>query len=137
MIYDQTIRSEISQEWAAVVKLCAGSHRQALIPGAEFINETPPVSFYNLPFLLAYAVLDQALTELIDQGTIQCGKKKPMLGDKIAASVNVLAWQNYALIEAGRIARNELAHDARLLGRNDCFTYIDAIEAELKAWSIL
>jgi len=137
MIYDQHVRSDILQEWTAVRKLCAGSHRQCMIPGGAFINETPPESFYNLPFLLAYAILDQVLTELIDQESIQCKQKKPLLGDKMAASLNVLPWQNYTLIEDGKTARNELAHEARLLTKNDCFAYIDAIETELKAWDVL
>ena len=140
MIHDQSVLFEIGQEWAAVKKLCAQSHRQAQIPGGSFIIETPPESFYNLPFLLAYGILDQVLTELIDQGTIQLnGKKKKrlLLGDKISASVGVVPWQDYSLIGSGKTARNELAHEATLLNRNDCFQFIKAIETELKAWGVL
>jgi hypothetical protein len=137
MVRDPKARSHIAQEWAAVRKLCASSHRQSQIPGGPFMNETPPESFYNLPFLLAYAVLDQMLAELIDQGTIQCQKKRPLLGDKMAASSNAIPWQDYALVDSGKTARNELTHDARLLGKADCFRFIDAIENELKAWRVL
>ena len=117
-------------------KLCDGSHRQAMV-GLMYINETPPESFYNLPLILAYGVLDQVLTELIDQGTIQCVGKKRFLGDKMMISRNSLPWQNYSIVDAGKTARNELAHDAKLLGKNDCFAFIDAIEVELKAWGVL
>lgn len=137
MIHDHQTRSAIAQDWAATRKLCAGSHRQAQIPGGSFINETPPESFYNLPFFLAYAILDQVLGELIGQGTVQCARKRPLLGDKMAASINVLPWQNYKLVETGKNARNELAHEAKLLGKSNCFVYIDAIETELKAWGVL
>jgi hypothetical protein len=137
MIRDPETQSEIAQQWAALRKLCAGSHRQSQIAGGPFINETPPDSFYNLPFLLAFAVLDEALGELIVQGTIQCRKRRPLLGDKMAASVNVLSWRDYALVDTGKAARNELAHEARLLAKVDCFRFIDAIENELRAWSIL
>lgn len=65
MIRDPQARSEIAQEWTAVRKLCASSHRQWRSSGGSFIIETPPESLYNLPFLLAYAVLDQVLGELI------------------------------------------------------------------------
>lgn len=137
MVLDPKARFEFAQEWAAVRTLCAGSHRQYQIGGGPFINETPPESFYNLPFLLAFAVLDQVLSELIDQGTIQCQKRRPLLGDKMAASANAIPWQDYALVDRGKTARNELAHDATLLGKADCFRYIDAIENEFKAWSVL
>jgi len=108
-----------------------------MVPGGGFINETPPESFCNLPFLLAYAILDQALAELIDQGTIQCHKKRPLLGEKMAASVNALPWKNYALVDSRKTARNDLAHEAKLLDKIDCFRFIDAIETELKAWNVL
>jgi hypothetical protein len=136
MIHDPQTRSEIAQEWGAVRKLCTGSHRQYQVSGV-FINETPPDSFYNLPFLLAYAVLDQVLAELIDQGTISCQKRRPLLGDKMAASQNAIPWQDYALVDRGRVARNELAHEAKLLTRTDCFAFIEAIENELSAWGVI
>jgi hypothetical protein len=137
MIADRNVKSEIAQEWAALRRLCAASHRQYQSEGGPFINETPPESFYNLPFLLAYAVLDQVLGELIDQGTFQCQKRRPLLGDKMTASLNALPWQDYASVDSGKTARNELAHDAKLLDRAGCFRFIDAIEVELKAWSVL
>ena len=105
MIRDPQARSEIAREWAAIRKLCTGSHRQSQLDGGLFINETPPENFYNLPFLLAYAVLDQVLAELIDQGTIHWQKRRPLLGDKMAASANALPWQNYALVDIGKTAR--------------------------------
>lgn len=139
MIRNQQVRSKFAQEWAAVRKLCAGSHRQSVVGGAGgviFINETPPESFYNLPLLLAYGVLDEVLNELIVQGTIQCASKRPLLGKKMAASKNKLTWLNYAQVKAGKTARNDLAHHAKLLGKVDCFAFIDAIEVELKAWGV-
>lgn len=140
MIHDQNGLTEIGQEWAAVKKLCSGSHRQLLVPGGSYINETPPESFYNLPFLLAYGVLDQVLSELIDQDTIQASgtkNKRLQLGEKMRASKGALLWQDYDLINAGKTARNELAHEAKLLNRDDCFKYISAVEIELKAWGII
>jgi hypothetical protein len=101
------------------------------------INETPPESFYNLPLLLAYAVLDQVLEELIDQGTIPWKGGRRLLGAKIAASRNVLLWKDYLLIDKGKAARNDLAHEARLLNRTECFRFIDAVESELRAWNVV
>jgi hypothetical protein len=127
-------RAEVARDWAAVTTLCAGSHRQSQTEGGLFINESPPESFYNLPFVLAYAILDQVLANLIDQGAISCHTKRPMLGEKMEASKSVIPWQNYALVDAGKTARNELAHKAKLLGKAACFEYIGAIEKELRAW---
>ena len=137
MIRDAQARRDIEQQWAVVRKFCSGSHRQWQMPGGPFINETPPESFYNLPFLLAYAVLDQVLTELIDQGTIQCSKKRPLLGDRMLASAKSLPWNDYALVNKGRNARNLLAHEGALLSRTDCLNFIEGIEGELKSWTIL
>jgi hypothetical protein len=137
MIRNDQARSAIAQEWATVRKFCAGSHRQYQIPGGGFINETPPESFFNLPFLLAYGVLDHVLEELVGQGTFQCSKGPLSLGNRMFSSVNAVPWQDFALVDAGKIARNDLAHDAKLLGKMECFRFIDAIEMELKAWRVL
>lgn len=136
MIQDPAARADIVQEWGAVKKLCS-SDRAYMIPGAGFINTSPPESFYNLPFLLAYATLDQVLSQMIEEGAIQCEKKRPMLGDKMAASITAIPWHRYEFVEAGRIARNALAHEAILLSKPDCLTYIDAVEKELTAWGVL
>ena len=137
MIIDSQVRSVVAQDWAVVRKLCADSHRQYQAGAGVFINETPPETFYNLPLLLAYGILDQVLAELIDQGTIQCAKGRALLGDKMTASKGSLPWRNYVQVETGKAARNALAHEAKLLRKNDCLAYIDAIEVELKAWQVL
>jgi len=82
-------------------------------------------------------VLDQVLGELMDQRTFQCAKRKPLLGDKMVASRNHVPWQNYTLVETGKNARNDLAHEAKLVGKSDCFAFIDAIETELKSWGVI
>ena len=102
------------------------------------INETPPEQLYNLPFVLAYAALDEVLGELVKQGTVPRQKKaRPLLGAKMEASRSVLPWRNYVLVESGKAARNDLAHNAKLLDKAACFKFIDAIEAELKYWGVL
>ena len=135
MIRDQQTKSEIAQDWRVVRKLCESSHRQWMIPGAGMINETRPEDSYNLPLILAYAVLDRVLRELRDQGAFTCKTWK--LGEKMAASQNALPWQDYCLVDNGRDARNNLAHQAKLLSKADCLRFIDAIESELKAWGIV
>jgi len=101
-----------------------------------YINETPPDNYYNLPLVLAFAVLDEALGEHIQQGTFKCGDRRPpLLGAKMSASRNAIPWQDYSLVELGKTARNKLTHEAQFIPKADCFKFIDAIERELKAWA--
>lgn len=125
-------RSVAKRDWEVVRKLCAGSP-QYFLPSGAIINESTQEDFYNVPFLLAYGVLEQALTKLIEHKP----EKNKTLFCRMETSKNHLTWQNYAVVDAGRIARNDLAHKAKLLGQAECFAYIDAIEAELKAWGVL
>jgi len=138
MIEDETIRADLNIQWIVVRKLCAASHRQYMVAGAggaTFVNETPPDDYYNLPLVLAFAVLDQALDAHIQQGTFKCSGERPPLGAKMSASRNALPWQDYQLVEHGKCARNALAHEAKIIPKTDCFNFIDGIERELKAWA--
>ena len=137
MINDKKTRDAILENWAGVRKLRAHESFCPLIPGSGIINAGSfmPDTFWNLPFLLAYSVLDEVLTVLRDQGEFQC--KSWMLGAKIAASQAHLPWQDYDLVDEGRDARNGLAHQAVIVPKKKCFAYIDAIEAELLAWAVL
>jgi len=86
---------------------------------------------------LAYAVLDQVLDELIAQGSVAKPKGQPLLGAKMAASRGSITWQDYACVECGKDKRNDIAHEGKLLDRENCLRFVQAIEAELKAWRIL
>jgi len=135
MINNPAVRSDFGQQWAAVRSLCRSSHRQGMV-GGVFINETPPEEMYNLPFVLAYAILDQVFDELIDQGTFPKPAGTTTLAAKMNASRTHLPWVDYSSVDAGRIARNEVAHEAKLRSRSDCLRFVDNIERELKAWSV-
>jgi hypothetical protein len=137
MITDPSVLASIRQQWTVVTRFCSGSHRQSQIPGGPFINETPPESFFNLPLLLAYAVLDQVLDELVAQGSVPKPTGRPLLGAKMAASRGAIAWQDYVCVECGKDKRNDIAHEGRLLDRETCLRFIQAIEVELNAWHIL
>jgi len=134
MIHNRQTKSEIAQDWSVVRKLC-NTAKTRYLPGFGVIVNTPPEEIYNLPLVLAYAVLDRVLNVLRDQGEFSCKSWK--LGAKMDASQNKLPWKDYCLVDKGRDARNELAHDAKLLSKADCLHFIDAIESELRAWSIV
>jgi hypothetical protein len=59
------------------------------------------------------------------------------LGDLLKASKKVLHWQDFALIKAGVVHRNALAHRGKLLETVECWKYIDAIKGELSVWGIV
>jgi len=127
------VKSETAQQWQTICNLCKPSHRQYQV-GDSFINETRPEDSYNLPFVLAYSLLDQVLSELKDAGVFSSSW---MLGAKMAASRPHLPWKDYDLVNTGKEARNDLAHQGRLLGKSDCLMYIEAIWIELRAWGVI
>lgn len=138
MIQDQAVLSDIHQQWAVVREFCSPSHRSYAVAagaGVAYINETPPESFYNLPLLLAYSVLDQVLDQLILERVFACKDRR--LGVKMSASKGSLAWKDFATVDVGRERRNEVAHKAALFDRAICLKFIDAIEAELRGWGIV
>lgn len=134
MINDQQTKLEIAQDWRVVRALCNKRYTR-MLPGFGMIAESPHNDYYNLPLVLAYAVLDQVLNKLRDQGVFACKDKR--LGPKMVASKNALQWQDYTLVDNGRDARNDLAHETKLASKVDCFRFIDAVESELKAWGII
>lgn len=121
--------------WRSVKQLC-DTARQYFAEGVQ-ISESQPDSSYNLPFVLAYAVLDEVLSELKDQGAFPCPPKDWQLARKMLASKNNLPWRDYALVDEGREARNRLAHQAQLQTKADCLKWIKAIEVELQTWGVL
>jgi len=96
----------------------------------------PPDHYYNLPLLLAFAVLDQVFEELKEQKVFAVSGR-PMLGAKMKASKAHVPSQDYDLVEKGKDARNKLAHEAKLLTKADCLSYVAAIERELTAWRVI
>ena len=80
-------------------------------------------------------VLDEVLIELRDQG--EFASKGRHLGHRMRDSRGSLPWHDYPLVDSGKKARNDLAHKAIIAPIADCKKYVDAIEAELKAWGVL
>lgn len=136
MIADAESAVVLRQHWNTVRQLTSASHRQVQIPGGPFINETPADEFFNLPLVLAYGVLDEVLDELIAQRTFRRSAGRQTLEIKMIASRPHLPWQDYTLVDFGRVVRNKLAHDAVLHSKKECLRYISAIDIEFRAWGI-
>ena len=139
MITDAAFVSDIVNEWSAIAQLRRQWNRTTMVGamgGSTVVSFAPRDEFYNLPLVLAYCTLDNVLGELVEQGTIPRTRRN-MLGDKMVSAKDVLPWIDYALIDTGRRARNDLAHKSQLVGKQDCITYVEAIGAQLRAWNIV
>lgn len=141
---DMRRKAIIQNKWNVIRVFCQNSHRQALVPGGVFINETPPDEFYNLPFILAYEILEDVLKDFEEDEMFSLpldsnGKKKKGLyylleSSKISPS---LKWIDYKTVFRGKENRDNLAHKGILLKKDECLLYINAIEKELKKWSLI
>ena len=124
--------------WAGVEALRSRLQRSAFasvgVVGGSF-PATLANAAHNLPFVHAYAVLNDALLQLADEGHFV--RKNFFLGDLLKRSRKVLPWQDFALVSMGAKHRNDVAHRGKLLGRKDCWNYIDAVKAELTGWGVL
>jgi len=90
---------------------------------------------HNLPFVHACAVLNEVLRQLRDEGRFACDGRT--LGALVGASKDQLPWCDFVATTELVKRRNEVAHDAKLVPRGECWQYIDAIKAQLLAWGVL
>jgi hypothetical protein len=133
MIKDPNVRAEIDHEWTTV-RVPTGLNRSRIIPSLV-AEETPPDDFYNLPLVLAYCALDDALRQLHIEGVFSC--TRDTLSGRMKASRANLNWENYPLVDEGRCARNKLAHEAVLHSKWVCFKFINDNEDEFRNWALL
>lgn len=135
MIKDIESKSKIGQDWVVVRKLEKMLASKKFLAGGRIMLQRVPDASQNLPFVLAYSVLDKVFKQLRKEGVIKC--KGCGLETMMKVSRSTLSWQNYDLVDKGRNARNDLAHKAILSEKDDCCKYINAIEVELKAWEVI
>ena len=138
MIRDSATLTHVQKSWTGVEALRERLKRSAFA-SAGVIGGTFPFALadaaHNLPFIHACSVLNDVLVQLAGEGHFDC--KSRFLGALIKESETALPWQDFRLITAGVELRNDVAHRGQLLGRGDCWKYVDAIKLELSAWGIL
>lgn len=137
MIQDQSVLQNVRAEWAFVRRaqnMMALGHNASIVGGFPTTEDFKNAS-YSLCLLFAFSVLERVLIQLRDEGMFNCTSGQ--VGTLMAASRSNLAWVNFALVDEAREARNKVAHHYRWPERRDCWRYLDAIEAELKAWQII
>jgi hypothetical protein len=137
MISDHATLTEIRQSWKGVEALRGRLQRSLLGSFAQrasfviFVSD----SAHNLPFVHAYAVLNDVLKQLENENHFKC--KSFFLGALLDASKAKLSWNDFAIIKEGAERRNDVAHRGEVLPRADCWRYIDAIKDQLLAWGVV
>lgn len=138
MIQNARKKQRIQDDWSALRKIqgrLKGRSYMSPAAGAQIQESGAPDEAYNLPFVLAYAVLNQVLTLLGKEGHYPMRNRK--LGEQMKDSKKHLPWQDWALAWDGKEKRDGLAHRAEVATKRKCALYVDAIEAELRAWKVL
>jgi hypothetical protein len=142
MITDQATIAEIKQGWSAV-KTLQNPDRSFLIPGGGYFNERTADGFYNLPLVLAYGMLETFLAQCEVEKFITLPPRKGRfsLGELLGASDPTtnsnFKWTDFASLTKGKDIRNDVAHRAKLASKQDCFKYINLIEAELQPMEVI
>jgi hypothetical protein len=137
LIQDITVLDEIRMSWHGVREFREKLQRAVL---ASFAFGGLPQPFladagHNLPLLHAFAVLNEVLQQLRDEGHFTC--KGFFLGALMNASADALPWVDFALVKEGVARRNDVAHKGMVLPRTDCWKYIDAVETQLREWNVV
>ena len=105
MIKDKESKSTIGQDWIVVRKLEKELDSKLYLAGGRIIHEARPAEAFNLPFILAFSVLDHVLSQLREEGVIDC--KNCGLNTMMEVSRNTLSWHDFDLVDKGRKARNK------------------------------
>lgn len=90
---------------------------------------------YNLPLLLAFDVLKHVLLEAREEGQFIVSGRR--LGDLMDSAKISLPWIDWQGLREGVNRRNEVAHDGKLLGDQQCLQDIADVEAQLLAWGVI
>ena len=126
--------NSIDDKWKVILSLLR-THTSTIVPGTGYVSLQIPKEHFNLPFILAYSLLDEVLSEMRNNNVFTCSTW--MLGAKMNASQTILPWVDYDVINDGKDKRNDLAHNGVLLSQEECNKYISAIGIELKCWGSL
>ena len=137
MIEDPEALADVRDSWstaltAAISVTSAFSHSLPLLS----LHQRHALDIaHNATLLYAFSVLEKALYQLQREGRF--GSSKPGLKALMEASKNGLPWKDYAVVDAARDRRNQVAHERRVLTTNECWVDIDAIREELLAWGVI
>jgi hypothetical protein len=136
-IADQQALAEIQASWSGVGSMTASIHfgLAGAMDSSSFVLLKVVDTAYNMPFLHACAVLNDALRALANEGRF--ASKAQTLGALFQDSQGRLNWLDSTLMAEIVDKRNRLAHDGETFPRAECWRFIAGIEAQLKDWQVL
>jgi len=128
--------AKLQSEWNGVVKMRERMKTMAVVAfGSGAINAVALQGvLYNLPLLLAFDVLKQALVCAKNEGKFCC--KGTGLGALMKASRDSLDWISWTKVHDGVGRRDMVAHDGELFSADQCLSDIELVENQLKAWGV-
>ncbi|HSQ57750.1 MAG TPA: hypothetical protein VLM40_18655 [Gemmata sp.] len=128
--------ADLKGEWAGVIRMVDHCKRMVI---SAFVFGAPGTGIrnfvFNLPVLLAFDVLRQALIAARDQGSFSC--KSGNLGPLLSSAKSSLTWTDWQALKEGVDRRNKIAHDGEIFDQKQCLTDVANIETQLTAWSII
>ena len=136
MIKDNGRSIQLRTEWYGVRDRQESFRKNVVFAFARGAINTGNLAgpIYSLLLLYAFATLQNVLLEIRDQGNFA---SRAELGELFKGSKSKLPWIDYDLVDEGRTMRNKVAHSNFILPPMETFHYLDAIEAELKAFGVV
>jgi len=135
LLSDPGAIAELRDEWEGAGRMRARMMRH--VRGAFARLPQPGLAHvvYNLPVLLAFDVLEQALAQIQRQTGFPSASGS--LGHLMEGAKDAIPWIDYPALLAGKNRRNEIAHDGKLHTCEVCLADIENVEKQLHAWNIL
>lgn len=137
MLLSPTAVAELRAEWIGVVQMRDRMKTLVTVTFATGALTGPALRnvVYNLPLLLAFDVLKQALAKARDESLFVCSRNQ--LGDLIECGKDSLPWIDWDVLREGVRRRNAVAHDGELIDGKQCLKDITSVEVQLVAWNII
>jgi hypothetical protein len=137
MIANPSTLTALQAEWQAVVHMRERMRALAASTFAFDASTSPAFGdiLYNLPFRLAFDVLKKVLLQAKAEGIITTSQQR--LADLVDSASNTLSWNNWQALRDAVRRRNEVVHEGKLLGDEQCLQDIADVEAQLIAWRII
>lgn len=138
MVLSPTTVEELRSAWTGVVQMRERMKTIVVVTfaGGALTGSTLRDVAYNLPLLLAFDVLKQALAEAANEKLFVCSPRAT-LGKLMDSGKDSLSWIDWENLREGVRRRNAVAHDGVLVDGKQCLQDIDSVEAQLFAWKIL
>ena len=137
MIANPSSLADLQAEWQTVVQM--RERIQALAASTFAFDASTSPAFggilYNLPFRLAFDVLKKVLLQAKNEGLITTSQQR--LDDLVESASKSLSWNNWQALRDAVRRRNEVVHEGKLLGDEQCLQDIAEVEAQLIAWRVL